>query len=193
MVAKSNMRPLYAKRHGAEKTKQDGPIGHFCSKVYPTYFEPIKDEPIKLLEIGIYEGNSLRMWRDYFTKAQIYGLDVDPSRKFEEERIHTFIGDQSSRDVLKALPGPFDIVIDDGSHKCQDMITSFECLFPMLPAGGLYFIEDTNLIRKEVWNPADEFTPYFTKIALDVAANRNKEIEFIHFYRSIVVVRKRDV
>jgi hypothetical protein len=158
--------------------------------IYPTYLEPIKHKELKLLEIGILKGDSLRVWRDYLINSLVVGLDIDPLCKFTEDRISTFIGNQTNPDVLKTLPVPFDIVIDDASHVCKDQILTFELLFPHLNPGGLYFIEDVRLARKENWNVADTLTPYFTNIARDVSTNRNLAVQYIHFWRNTIVVGK---
>lgn len=108
---------------------------------------------ILLLEIGVggmenryAGGNSLHVWRDYLPRATIVGLDL-----FAKEppslghRVHVVQGDQSSPDDLARLIdrfGPPDVFIDDGSHRGSDVIASFTYLFDLIPAGGMYVIED---------------------------------------------------
>jgi len=76
------------------------------------------------------------MWKGYFSKAKIYGLDIDPRvKQFEEDRIFIEIGNQADENLLALIAdtaGHFDIIIDDGSHVNRHIIKSFECLFGRL-------------------------------------------------------------
>lgn len=117
---------------------------HFYTGHYEQYFEPIRQLPIRLLEIGVQSGASLRMWKEYFPNAQIYGLDYFDLDPMKEERIHIIKGEQKDRKVLEEclLHGPFEIIIDDGSHKNPDIMASFEYLFPRMNPNSIYVIED---------------------------------------------------
>lgn len=135
-----------ATRHGSCKWG-----AHWQPTAYERYLTPLQDKPITILEIGVgghhvaEGGESLRMWRDYFPRAQIYGLDLYDKRSVEEQRIHIFQGDQGDEGFLAdvvARTGPLDLVIDDGSHVNEHVITAFRFLFPHLADDGLYFIED---------------------------------------------------
>jgi len=100
-----------------------------------------------VLEIGIYSGGSLLMWKEYFGEnAKIYGVDIHEScRAFEDERTKVFIGDQADRsfwaDVKKTAPF-IDIVIDDGGHLPEQQLVTLEELLPHVRPGGVYFCED---------------------------------------------------
>ena len=87
------------------------------------------------------------MWRDYFgEKATIVGIDIDEScRQFEEGNVHICIGSQADPAFLREVSGkwgPFDAVLDDGSHMMEHQILTFETLFPLLKEGGVYLCED---------------------------------------------------
>lgn len=86
------------------------------------------------------------MWRDYFSKARVVGLDIKPAaRSHAGERVMIEIGDASDPAVLANIAsqyGPFDLVIDDGSHRWQHQILAFECLFASLRPRGVFIIED---------------------------------------------------
>lgn len=100
-----------------------------------------------VFEIGIFKGGSLRMWKDYFPQALIYGMDVNPETIFTEDRIQTFHGDQASPAVIRKIAescGPFDLIVEDGSHKPDHQVMNAEILMPYLNPGGLYIIEDVN-------------------------------------------------
>ncbi len=120
-----------------------GPLGY--AEHYDRQFDHLRDKAVTLLEIGVAEGGSLRMWREYFEHrdARIIGLDVRPVPHIDGCVVA--MGSQSDpRAVLSVARnlGPFDIIIDDGSHKFEDQMASFFYLFHYLRAGGRYFIED---------------------------------------------------
>jgi hypothetical protein len=115
--------------------------------VYEKYLEPMRDEPIRILEIGVRKGSSLRMWKSYFRNGSIYGLDINPDcKRYEEDRISIEIGSQDDPEFLShcfAGIDNFDVIIDDGSHVNRHMLTSFERLFyERLSSGGIYVMED---------------------------------------------------
>ena len=116
---------------------------HFL-KIYEDYFFPFKNKKINILEIGVYEGKSLMIWKDYFLKANIIGVDL-LSYNFKIKRIFTFQGDQTDTkfllDLIKKFK-KFDIIIDDGSHVSKHIIKTFNFLFDYLVDGGLYIAED---------------------------------------------------
>ena len=85
------------------------------------------------------------MWKHYFRRGLIYGLDVFPKVGVEESRLRVVQGDQGDKSFLDSIArelGPFDIIIDDGSHMSHHVIASFEALFPHVKLGGLYVVED---------------------------------------------------
>ena len=126
---------------------------HWYAQHYQTYFASLRRKRLRLLEIGIggygapdQGGESLRMWKAYFPKAQIYGLDLVDKRVHDERRVTTVIGSQDDEALLRRLSesaGPFDIVIDDGSHVSAHIIKTFQVLFPLLSENGIYVVEDT--------------------------------------------------
>lgn len=101
----------------------------------------------KILEIGVLKGASLRMWQSLFPKAIVIGLDIQPT--LEAKKDFTVIkGHQADPTVLHAINldyGPFDFVVDDGSHAVTDMIATASYLIPFMAPNGLYVIEDTNV------------------------------------------------
>lgn len=126
---------------------------HWYMQHYETHFNKFKNKNIKLLEIGVggYSdpgagGGSLKVWKNYFRKGQIYSFDIYDKSALQEDRIRIFKGDQTDPVFLKKIideTGELDIIIDDGSHINQHVIKSFEILFPHLKDGGIYVIEDT--------------------------------------------------
>jgi hypothetical protein len=122
----------------------------------PVYYRLLKDRKVKkVLEIGISGlralpnnviGASLWMWHDFFSDAQIYGIDIDPRFMLNADRIRSFVADQTKREtllnVVGATGGDFDVIIDDGLHDPFNQIVAANCLLPFLAKGGTYFIED---------------------------------------------------
>jgi len=124
-------------------------ITHGYLKVYDPILAPWVDKKIKLLEIGVREGGSLQLWRDYFQLGVIIGIDIKLPEDFVPgERIQIFRGSQSDKRFLsevanKTAPEGFDIIIDDASHIGTLTKTAFWHLFDNhLKPGGLYVIED---------------------------------------------------
>ncbi|MFM2045588.1 MAG: hypothetical protein RLY86_4164 [Pseudomonadota bacterium] len=106
-------------------------------------------KPVSFLEIGVYKGGSLRMWRDFFApKSNLNFIDIDPNCKaLEIPGTSIRIGDQSDSAFLNDVAtsaGPFDIIVDDGSHMCDHQIASFHALWPFLKNGGIYIVEDVH-------------------------------------------------
>jgi hypothetical protein len=134
-------------KHGTDKW---GP--HFYTPLYHELFRHLRDQPIRLLEIGVggndiktFGGASLAMWVDYFANGQITGIDIMEKRLPLDPRVKVFRGSQDDTTFLKQVcdeRGPFDIVIDDGSHVPEQVVASFHALFPALKDGGIYVIED---------------------------------------------------
>lgn len=126
---------------------------HFYTSIYEQWLSPFRKLPVRLLEIGVggytrphMGGNSLRMWKNFFQRGRITGIDLYEKSALQEKRIKIYQGDQTDKEFLKkvcASEGPFDIIIDDGSHMQSHIITSFETLFPHVRTGGIYVIEDT--------------------------------------------------
>ena len=118
----------------------------------PIYYDLFKDrrnEVKKVLEIGVAEGAGLFMFRDFFPNSTIYGAEIDKERvdKLQGlERIEVYELDQSKEyelDFLTKLIGfDFDLIIDDGSHKPEDQLSTCKELFSTLDEGSIYIIED---------------------------------------------------
>ena len=137
-----------ARQYKTDKANEHSYTGH-----YEFHFDRMRNENIKILEIGIggYSestegGGSLKMWRDYFTKANIYGFDIQPKIDINEDRIKIWQGNQVDDDFLSHIIdeiGELDIVVDDGSHLSEHVIHTFNFIFPRMKTGGIYVVEDT--------------------------------------------------
>ncbi len=119
---------------------------HDYVSVYEPMFLHLKDQPIKLLEIGVAMCRSHNMWAEWFSQAKIYGIDIDVKESYNRHGAILENVDQSSSEQLvnyAGRNGPWDIIIDDGSHISSHQITSFISLWTSVNPGGFYIIEDT--------------------------------------------------
>lgn len=191
---------------------------HFYTQHYNFHFEKFRNKKFKLLEIGIggYDnptqgGGSLRMWERYFSKAEIFGLDIYDKTLLEEGRISIVKGSQVDKPLLENLSkkaGGFDIIIDDGSHMNEHIIDTFQILFPLLKEGGIYAIED---IQTSYWpeyggnsGEPDELSTamgYFKSLVHGLNHTEFKDsdrkpspfeqqISSIHFYHNLIFIYK---
>jgi hypothetical protein len=115
---------------------------------YEAFFSAFRDQPINLLEVGVSGGPSLKLWKWYFPKAQIVGIDIKPEcMEYAEDRVSIRIGSQADPAFLDEVCAetPPTIFIDDGSHQHEHNIYTFEHVFPQLLPGGLYIVEDLAL------------------------------------------------
>ncbi|WP_297549426.1 class I SAM-dependent methyltransferase [Amycolatopsis sp.] len=193
---------------------------HRYPEHYDRHFGSLRERRLTVLEIGVggfgdpgAGAESLRMWKHYFPRAILYGLDIEDKREFDELRIVTVRGDQSDPVSLAAFAedvGPFDIVIDDGSHVSADVITSFRTLFSHVRPNGLYVIED---LQTSYWKPMfggddsdltdPQYTMGFLKTLLDGLHHEeflraeawepqptDGQIRGVHFYHNLCFIEK---
>lgn len=128
------------KRTGTDKADH---IHNYLNK-YEFFLQRWKNESFTLLELGIYKGDSLQMWQEFFPNARIIGVDINEQcQRFENERAKVIIADLSLEDELQALiQFGASVIIDDASHIWSHQIKSLCHLFPSLPHGGIFIIED---------------------------------------------------
>jgi demethylmacrocin O-methyltransferase len=191
---------------------------HWYAQHYETHFRALRRRRLSILEIGIggdtgpeSGGGSLRMWRTYFPKSRIYGIDIHDKRPHDERRIKTFIGSQVDEafleQVLSAMGTP-DIIIDDGSHRNEHIVQSLLFLFPRLAPNGIYAIEDVQTSYwAEMGGSSEDLDRRdtamgFLKSLTDglnhaefdrdgyVPTEFDKHIVAMHFYHSLVFIQK---
>jgi SAM-dependent methyltransferase len=131
--------------------------------IYERHFSRFVGREVHLLEVGIYSGGSLEMWRSYLgPKCQVYGVDIEPAcRAYEKENVRVFIGDQEDRSFWKTVKDKVpivDIVIDDGGHLPEQQIVTLEELLPHLRPGGVFLCED-------IHGDGNEFAAYVRAVA----------------------------
>lgn len=138
---------------------------HHYTPVYEALVQPLRRRAISLLELGVggyghgLGGESLLMWAAYFPRGRIYGVDIEDKSALSRGRIKVFKCSQTDRERLTALCGeigPFDLVIDDGSHVNAHQIESFRILWPYVKDGGWYVVED---VQTSYWPSYGGGTP----------------------------------
>lgn len=132
----------------------------YVDTFYQKHFESRKETTESILEIGIYGGDSILLWHDYFTNAKVYGLDIErrPDRiEFQNPSQRLVLLDQvdayskQTVDALKRMePNGFDIVIDDGPHTFESMVFYVMNYLPLVKKGGVFVLED---IIDPNWTP----------------------------------------
>lgn len=116
-------------------------------EIYERHFARFVGQEVHVVEVGIYSGGSLPMWRQYFgDRCRIYGVDIEPAcRAYERDGVQVFIGDQADpafwAEFRRQVPA-VDILIDDGGHKPHQQIATLEAMLPHIRSGGVYVCED---------------------------------------------------
>jgi hypothetical protein len=127
----------------------DKGTAHTYINEYEKLLGPYRENSV-VLEIGICQGESLKMWNEYFINSTVYGIDItDQYIKdlINENKYNIIIGDATSEEILTELSDlKFDVIIDDGSHRIDDQINSFNILKDKMNPNGIYIIEDVNNI-----------------------------------------------
>ena len=128
-----------------EDSNSDKLHHHGYHRIYPWFLKHLKNQKIQLLEIGIDQAESIKLWCEYFSEIDIYGLDC-AEKNFNHPRVKLYRVDQSQEDQLqsfaKNINTNFDIIIDDGSHVPDHQILTFKHFWSLLKPGGIYIIED---------------------------------------------------
>ena len=138
---------------------------HRYQNVYPRFLEPLRDRPLKMLEIGLgcsfaeSPGRSVALWKQYLPHVDLWEAESDREcvRRYNATLAHKnvslLVGSQGDPAALmrwvRESGGRFDLIVDDGSHESQDQFTSLTCLWPHLNPGGFYFIEDLHYLPRD--------------------------------------------
>lgn len=159
----------------ASKFQADKLEHHFV-EAYHDIMKDYRDAPVKLMEVGVHYGASMKMWWEYFPHGKIVGVDwfegkhgggasfSEPMRFASEAetlgRIELCKCNQSDRDQLLQLAskyekGSFDFIIDDGSHRMKDQQLTMASLWDLVKPGGFYIIEDIHTSLMRHWYEID--------------------------------------
>lgn len=184
---------------------------HHYLDIYDTHLSKFRDRPIRMLEIGVSAGGSLQMWKKYFhPDSHILGIDKNPNcAQFQENGVSVRIGSQADPEFLSQMEaefGPFDIVLDDGSHIGEHQILSFHALWPKLKEGGIYCCEDLHTsYHKEfggghlssggfvefIKPKIDSMHGWYSREKSFRMDEYTTSIQGMHFYDSLVIINKK--
>ena len=169
---------------------------HDYLRIYDKEFGHLRNQAIKILELGLLYGASLRLWHDAFPRAMIYGIDKNVTmwKKFTKglDRVKVFVGMQQDKEFLKSVvpSGPFHVIIDDCGHVPKSQLASFDVLFPALKSHGYYVIEDCH----HSYNPdyrkkkGFNFPMYLTKYIDDLYLTG--KILSVQYYYNLCIIQK---
>ena len=140
-----------------------GSVYHNYLEIYEKYFSKFRNNLENFLEIGLWQGDSIRMWRDYFTTGNLVGADILDLSHVVLSNTQIHICDQSDRDQLNDLVkktfNEFDIIIDDGGHWQHQQQITLGYMFPYLKSGGVFVIEDLHTANHPAYTrPGDVAT-----------------------------------
>lgn len=169
-----------ALRHGTDKSSAH----HNYVRHYGRYYAPFRASEFSFLELGIKDGASLRMWKEFFPSAHIIGIDNrEVSRQYAEPGIDVHVGLQQDHDFLASVaassPLPIRLILDDASHHNLFSIESFRGLFHHLAPGGIYAIEDLHCSYEEHGmfdNRRDEIIDFLTELTNAVDINGRRDV-----------------
>jgi len=171
--------------------------------IYHRYFQKFVGQEVHVLEIGIFSGGSLEMWKEYFgPKCRMYGVDIEAACKtYEDERTKVMIGDQGDpafwKSFKKMVPR-IDVVIDDGGHLPEQQIVTLEALLPYMEPGGVFLCEDIHGIHHKfaayLYGLSDRLNEY--EVTVDGGAVNPTEfqraIHAVHLHPYVAVIEKAD-
>lgn len=177
--------------------------------LYDSHLRRFRGFGARVLEIGVYSGGSLELWRDYFgPDSQLYGVDLEEAcMRYEDDSTRIFIGDQADREFwtrFRVDVPELDVVIDDGGHLPIQQVVSLEELLPHLRPGGVYICEDVHGTHNRFASyvaglvqglndasamEADLATP--ERRLVSPATDFQSSVDSIHCYPYAVVIEKR--
>jgi len=163
-------------------------------EIYHRHFSKFIGRDAHLVEVGIFSGGSLDMWKHYLgPNARVYGVDIEPAcKKYEDDRTKIFIGDQADRAFWKRFRDSVptvDILIDDGGHFPEQQMVTLEEMLPHLSSGGVYVCEDIQAIHHgfaaHLFGIADSLNEQARELS-----GVQRDIHSVHLYPYVAVVEK---
>jgi hypothetical protein len=181
-------------------------------EIYERHLARFRGSAPRVLEIGVSHGGSLDLWRSWLGRGtEVVGIDINPRvTQLSRRHVRVLVGDQSDAAFLAELVaqhGPFDIVIDDGSHLSRHQIASLEALWPTMPDGGVYVVEDTHANYWDEYEGGlgrpttfiecakglvDDLHAFHSRSPEHRPSDWTRTLDGIHFYDSVVVLERRD-
>lgn len=194
-------------RHGTDKASD----GHDYLRLYAEILPVMR--PVKLLEIGWFDGASMKTWRSYLHEDSIIvGVDIEPKKSIGG--VHFRRADATTLAITEVAFefGQFDYIIDDGSHLSPDVIATMTLLWPHVAPGGYYIVEDLHVSYHPDWKGWDPTRPtrghvhgetsmqFLKRIADDVhfghmgagpAGRHFADVASIAFHPGVAIIQKR--
>jgi len=170
--------------------------------IYHRHFSRFIGEKVHVLEIGVYSGGSLDMWKSYFGEnCKIFGVDIEENcQSYEGDDISIYIGDQSDRSFWKNFKksvNGIDILIDDGSHKPDHQLITLEEMLPFLNPGGVYLCEDVqgsyhrfSAFASGLVDNLNDMNRKSESLLQSNVSRFQSSIYSIHFYAFVIVIEK---
>jgi hypothetical protein len=170
--------------------------------IYHRHLQKFVGKEVHVVEVGVYSGGSLGMWKTYFGHGcTIYGIDVkEACLAYQEERVRIFIGDQADRRFwgrFKTQVPDVDILIDDGGHLPEQQIATLEEMLPHIRAGGVYLCEDIHGVHNRfaayVRGLADALNANAQRPGIELAVTPSpfqQSISSVHLYPFLAVIEK---
>lgn len=219
-----NFREIFIGHNGKVANKWDIYLNTYSEKL--AYF---KDFPIRILEIGIQNGGSLEIWENYFHEAWlIVGCDINPrcsKLNYDSQKIRVVVGninEQSTQKTILNYSNYYDLIIDDGSHNCSDIISTFANYFKYLSNNGVYVIEDlhcsywkqfgggldypnssisflkklVDICNYEAWglsvNREKFLKQFYDEYSISISEETLASIHSVEFFNSMCFIRKKE-
>jgi demethylmacrocin O-methyltransferase len=145
-----------AVKHGTDKAGH-GYMPYYEKILNRDFFYPESAISFKLLEIGCEKGNSLRMWKEIFPKSRLFTIDLFEEFAEPEDIGCTFLkGSQTDSEILylARYEGPYDLIIDDGSHNSRDQLISF---YGLIGCCTIYVVEDLHCCNEVLYRQGMSF------------------------------------
>ena len=167
--------------------------------IYHRHFAKFVGREVHIVEIGVFSGGSLDMWKSYFgPRCHVYGVDIEPACKnYEDDRVRIFIGDQADRDFWKTFREQvpvIDILVDDGGHKPDQQMVTLEEMLPHIRPGGVFLCEDVSWIHHRfaafVAGIADNLNAWSGEPGYTLGFQR--VIHSVHQYPFVTVIEKNE-
>lgn len=172
-------------------------------ELYQRHLQKFVGRPVTIVEVGVYSGGSLGMWRHYFgADCRVHGVDIEQDcTLYNDSRTTIHIGDQADREFWKrfrlSVPD-VDVLVDDGGHQPEQQMVTLEEMLPHLRPGGVYICEDVH----EIGNPfaafahslADGLNAFAFTPRQDLTSTTTQfqaAIDSVHLYPYVVVIEKR--